>query len=767
MDEELQRAFQRLSPRAQAILERAVGIANQRGHRYFAIEHIVVALLGEQEVAQRLQRVELNPHVLRGIAEVELQRNFNLDEPGLPCTPRVYRLLTQRVLQVANRERATFVTPKHLIVAVLEEETTSLVQELRSRGVDVQQVLSEIQQPQPVDFRIPPPLNQWCQDLTALAETGELPPVIDREEELEQVVRILSMPRGLELANPVLLGEAGVGKTAIVEGLAQRIVQGQEPSLANVRILQVNVVSMLSGTFLRGSFEQKLRATIDFDSPPPQGVRIILFIDEFHLIVGAGRASGQVIDAAQALLEPLGRGKVQIIGATTTDQYETYVAKDEALKRRFSPVVVREPTREQTEDILEGIVPTLESRFEESGMEIRFPREALECVAELSSTYLLSGRMPAKPKQWLVLAGVEAHSRGKHQVEREDVIAVVSRATGIPEDVIFRRQNWTAGNWERVLRARVLGQDEVISEVVHHVLLNLGPLRRDPRKPIGVFLFVGPTGVGKTELAKALAELMLGDEDRILRLDMSEYRGESGLSRLLGPPRGVVGEGRGILTDRIRHQPYTILLLDEFEKADQLVRAAFLPVFDEGWLTDGLGRKVFFRDTVIILTSNIGAQAYMELVNRDQSQIGFIADSLESHFQREAKRLYEKAIRAELSPELANRFTSICVFSPLTEEALTVIVQTWLLKERARLQKVGKDLAWEEGVAEYIATQGFDPQFGARAVKGYFDSFIARELNPKFGEGDRFRLVITAPSASAANALQVLVEPEAQTMEAD
>ena len=768
MDEKLQRAFQRMSPRVRAILERAVGIANQRGHKYFAIEHIVIALLGEQEIVQRLRQAGMDPHVLQEIAEIELQRNFNLDEPGLACTPRVYRLLTQRVLEVAHRERSTFVTPIHLLVAVLEEDTF-LIQELRSRGVDVQRVLSRIQRPQPVAFQIPPPLNQWCQDLTALAEAGELSPVIDREEELKQVVRILSMPRGLGPANPVLLGEAGVGKTAIVEGLAQRIVQGKEPGLSNVRILQVNVASMLSGTFLRGSFEQKLQATIEFASKPPQGVRIILFIDELHLIVGAGRASGQVMDAAQALLEPLGRGKVQIIGATTTDQFETYIAKDEALKRRFSPVIVREPDREQTKEILEGIVPTLESRFKESGMKVQFSEEALNSVIELSSLYLLSERMPAKPKQWLILAGVEAHFRGKHRVEREDVITVVSKATGIPEDIIFRRQNWTAENWERILRTRVLGQDEAISEVVHHVLLNLGPLRRDPRKPIGVFLFVGPSGVGKTELAKALAELMFGDEDRILRLDMSEYQGELGLRQLIGPPRGIVGEGKGVLTDRIRYQPYTILLLDEFEKADRIVQAAFLQVFDEGWLTDGLGRKVFFRDTVIILTSNIGAQAYMELVNRYQSKPGFVADSPELHFQkfqRKAKRLYEEAIRRELSPELANRLTSICVFSPLSKETLTAIVRLWLAEERERLQKVGKDLSWEEGVAEYIATQGFDLQFGARAVKRYFESFIAKELNPWLSKGHRFRLVVTAPSGSDANALRVVVEPEAQTMEA-
>ena len=317
MDEKLQRAFQRFNPRARAVLERAQRIADQWGHKYFAIEHIIVALLSEQEVIQRLRMAGIEPRALREAAEVELRRNFNIDEPGLACTPRVYRLLTQRVLQVAQRERSSFVTPIHLLMVVLEEETTSLVQELRSRGVDVQRALSRIRQPQPVALQIPAPLNQWCQDLTALAQAGVLLPIIDREEEIEQVVRILSIPPGLGPANPILLGEAGVGKTAIVEALAQRIVQGREPRLSNVRILQVNVVSMLSETFLRGSFEQRLKATIDFASNPPQGIRIILFIDELHLIVGAGRASGQVVDAAQALLEPLGRGEIQIIGATT------------------------------------------------------------------------------------------------------------------------------------------------------------------------------------------------------------------------------------------------------------------------------------------------------------------------------------------------------------------------------------------------------------------------------------------------------------------
>jgi len=761
MNGELRQVLEKYSPKAYAVLEAALKEANSYG--FLAVEHLVLALLEVPELRERIRNAGIDAETLAEIAKGLLhQSQFQLRmPPGEPpaYTPRVFNLLYTKAPRVAQRRGHLSIEPDDLLIAVLEESGIPLVEELRKKlkeqEIDLLQILDRLEYGGPPPLVIPEPLRNWCQDLTARAERGELTPVIGRAKETEAVVEILLCPMGP--ANPVLVGEAGVGKTAIVEGLAQRIVAGGEKALRNVRIVQVDMNAMQAGTMWRGSFEAKLKMTIDFAKKRPEGPRIVLFIDELHSIIGAGRALGVPADASQILLGPLARGEIQIIGTTTVEQYEEYIAKDDALSRRFAMVKVEEPTIEETREILKGLRQTIENRFKAHGMSISFTDAAIEKALELSGRYLHSQHLPDKPLRWLISAGVWCYRDGREEVRPEDVTMMVSRATGIPEDIIFRSTQWTPDHWERVLRQRVRGQDHVIREVAHRVLRNLGPLREDKRKPVAVFLFAGPTGVGKTELAKALTELLFGDEGRMVRLDMSEFQGDHGVQRLIGPPRGIVGEGRGELTDRIRYQPYTVLLLDEFEKADPRVRALFLQVFDEGWLTDGLGRRVYFTDTIIIVTTNLGADVYLKEAQRRAS--GFFGPP-EPPSPQEAERIFKREIDKHLSPELRNRFSAICVFHPLSRQTLKEIAEMELEKLRERLHRTtGKNLSYSPEAVALLAEQGLDPRSGARALKRALESFEGYELNPRLASGDSFRIEVAEEGEQRK--LTVIVEEEA------
>jgi len=761
MNGELWEVLEKFSPRTYAVLEAALKEANPYG--FLAVEHLVLALLEFPELCQRLRNAGIDAEVFAETAksllhQCQIQLRMPPGEPPA-YTPRVFKLLYAKAPRVAQRRGHLSIEPDDLLIAVLEESGIPLVEELRRKlkeqEIDLLQILDRLEYGGPPPLVIPEPLRNWCQDLTARAERGELTPVIGRAEEIEKVVEILLSPLGP--ANPVLVGEAGVGKTAIVEGLAQRIVAGGEKALRNVRIIQVDMNAMLAGTFLRGSFEANLKMTVDFAKKRPDGPRIVLFIDELHSIIGAGRASGVPADAAQILLGPLARGEIQIIGTTTVDQYEAHIAKDDVLSRRLAMVKVEEPTVEETRGILKGLRRTLENRFKAHGMCVSFTDAAIERTLELSGRYLHSQRLPDKPLRWLISAGVRCYRDGREEVQAEDVTVTVSRAAGIPEDIIFRSTRWTPEYWERVLGQRVRGQDHVIREVAYCVLLNLGPLREEKRKPIAVFLFAGPTGVGKTELAKAVTELLFGDEDRMIRLDMSEFRGEPGVQRLIGPPRGIVGEGRGELTDRVRYQPYTVLLLDEFEKADKLVRALFLQVFDEGWLADGLGRRVYFTDTIIIVTTNLGAKEYLAEAQRRSS--GFFVPP-EPLSPQEVERIFKSAIEKNFPPELRNRFSAICIFHPLGRQTLEEIAGMELEKLRERLHRTtGKNLSYSPEAVALLAEQGLDPRSGARALKRALEHFVAYELNPRLARGDSFRIEVSEEGEQRK--LTVVVEEEA------
>jgi ATP-dependent Clp protease ATP-binding subunit ClpA len=741
MNDELSQAVQKLGPRAQEALE--IALKKATAHGFLGVEHLVLGLLEIPELVQRIQNAGVDSAKLVSVAQgllQELQIRINLG-PGEvpPCSLRVAKLLCENAPRIAKRRGHMFVEPDDILIAVLQEEGIPLVERLQE-NINVPQFLERLEYAGPPPLTIPEPVRSWCHDLTARAQCGELIPLIDREREIEQVIRILLTPMGP--ANPVLVGEAGVGKTAIVEGLAQRIVAGKDQALRDMRIVQVDMNAMLAGTFLRGTFEANLKMTIEFAKRRPGAPKIVLFIDELHSIVGAGRALGVPADAAQVLLGPLSRGEIQVIGTTTIEQYEEYIAQDPALNRRFAMVKVEEPNLEETREILRSLRPTIEGRFRTHGMEVHFTDPAIDAALDFSQRYLLSQRLPDKPLRWVVAAGVRCHREGKDTVTPEDVRAVVSETTGIPEDILFRSTGWTPEYWIRVLRARVLGQDHVINEVAHRVLANLGPLRADKHKPIAVFLFAGPTGVGKTELAKALTELLFGDEERMVRLDMSEFHGEGGVQRLIGPPRGIVGAGRGELTDRVRYHPYTVVLLDEFEKADPLVRALFLQVFDEGWLADGLGRRVYFTDTIIIATTNLGAEEYLKRAARRPS--GFSPpELLFSQEADEAERIFKRAIEEKFPPELVNRFSAICIFHPLSRQTLEEIARLELERLKERLHRAtGKNLSYSPEAVALLAQHGLDPRFGARALKRALEQLEAYELGPCLSEADSFRIEI-------------------------
>ena len=798
--------FDKFTERARRVLTLAQEEAHRFNHNYIGTEHILLGLVreGDGVAAKVLANLGVELNKVRSAVEFIIGRGDRtvLGEIGL--TPRAKKVI-ELAVDEARRLNHSYIGTEHLLLGLVREGEGIAAGVLESLGVNLERVRAETTRilsqstPQPAGTAAgagarqatrTPTVDQLGIDLTQAARNGQLDPVIGRSNELERVVQILSRRTK---NNPVLIGEPGVGKTAIAELLAQRIVSGDVPeTLQGKRLLTLDIGSLVAGTKYRGEFEERLKKVIE----EIKGAgNCVLFIDELHMLVGAGAAEGAV-DAANILKPSLARGELQCIGATTLDEYRKHIERDAALERRFQPVMVEQPSVEETIEILKGIRP----RYEEHH-KLKISDAALVGAAELSSRYVSDRFLPDKaidlideassrvrirraatpPSLKEAMKGLESLRREKDQaiasqqyeyaaelrdrelklqdkikemgeweegeegiatpvVTEEDVSEVISMWTGIPVARIASEESARLLRMEEQLRARVIGQDEAIETIARAVRRARAGLK-DPRRPIGVFLFCGPTGVGKTELARALAEFMFDSQDNMIKLDMSEFSEKHTVSRLVGAPPGYVGyDDGGQLTDTVRRKSYCLILLDEIEKAHPEVFNLLLQIFDEGRLADAKGRKVDFRNTIIIMTSNVGS----DLIKKD-SGLGFSTaqDEIKTHEDRYA-RMKEKVLtelKNVFKPEFLNRIDSTVVFRSLSREDIRRIVDNELRKVEKQLLTKGVRLEVSDAGKDWLGDKGYDPVFGARPLRRVIQDNIEDKLSEmllsgEFGPGD-------------------------------
>ena len=723
------RGSDRFTQRASTAIAKAHDAAMAFGHSYVGTEHLLLGIAREKDGlgARVLISQGLTEHALSRMVTETVGRGV----PGAPeqgLTPRAKKVITLAA-DDAHRLGHSFIGTEHLLMGLVREYDCAGARMIVACGGDLNAVYTEIldvfgrrggqpSRPQgqgQTVVRSGPrraetkTLDMYSRDLTALAAQGALDPVVGREQEIARAIQILSRRRK---NNPVLIGEPGVGKTAVAEALAQRICCGDVPDdLRCKRLVSLDLMSMIAGTKYRGDFEERVKAVL---REVEHSGNVILFIDELHNIVGAGSAEG-AIDAANILKPVLGRDALQIIGATTLEEYRRHIEKDAALERRFQPIRVSEPSAEESLQILRGIRQRLENHHH-----LTIADEALEAAVQLSVRYIGDRWLPDKAIDLVDEAASRVRLREKTipdalcAVSSEDVAEVVSQWTGIPATSITRDESRKLLQMEEYLSRRVIGQKDAVravSSAVRRSRVGLG----DPARPIGSFLFLGPTGVGKTELCRALAETLFGDEKAMIRVDMSEYMERHAVSRLIGSPPGYVGhEEGGQLSEAVRRKPYSVVLFDEIEKAHEDVFNLFLQVMEDGCLTDALGRKVSFRNTVIVMTSNIGAKSITDC----RSPLGFAAqDDVSRRSDRDIRSVVLKDLRRTFRPEFLNRVDEVIVFHQLSQEDLRQIAKKMLRAVSDRMETVGVHLSVEEAALDTLVLRGFDPLYGARPLR--------------------------------------------------
>jgi ATP-dependent Clp protease ATP-binding subunit ClpA len=726
---------------AQRIVDRAIEEARRREHALLTNEHIFLAFAQVEwdMFAEVMRDIELNPHTILQAIEEHLHMMPSFAGRDLRVSPAT-KLVFKLALHHASRAGRQTIEAADLFSAVFEETQGVPVSILRRHGVEPEVLVSRLntrmrdlelrEERLKKRFELPPFLKHFATNLNLLARQDKLPPVFGRDKEIQQVLEILCHR---ERANSVMLiGEPGVGKTAIAEGLARRI--EFEPESVPVRLRDCQVVNlqmntMVAGTMLRGMFEDRIQNVIRELKERPN---LILFVDEAHTMVGAGSALGAPSDAANIFKSVLARGEIRMVAATTLSEYKEYIQEDEALARRFRCVTVCEPTIEETRRILYNLRPRLERNYS-----VRLLDEAIETALDLSPRYMRHLHLPDKVIGWLDTAAVRAEIDRRWEVKKEDVVSVISHVAQIPEDMVFREVSDRFKDIEEKLQTRVVGQRNAIDAVARRLVLNKGPLKDGFDRPDGVLLFLGPTGVGKTELAKSVAEFLFGDDKKMIRVDMSEYQdGSVSVDKLIGMPRGIVGSERGgVLTNQLKDNPYSVVLLDEVEKASPNTLNLFLQAFDEGWMTDGRGKRVYLSDAIIIMTSNLGAENFRKLT----SPMGFLSktvgvEQVEGEVMRELERRFP--------PEFRNRIDEVVLFSPLTHDNVREIAKHYLDQVKMTLVKAGKTITITDEALETVVIKGYSMAFGARFLKRYIDEHIKLPISARWKDGTHFDIKV-------------------------